>query len=924
MSVLINNQSGLAEDLPQDQATAALQQGTHGLPLNDEQGNPVISSLADAPSLIQQGHSQPSPDQLNHLLEAAQYQTPQQQARAFSQGVMKSASFGISSGVLQALGHDKEEQQKLEQYNPGTETAGEVAGILGTGGFGAGNILSHAGEAAVAKLGIEGATAASRVGASAIKGAVETAIMQGGDEVSKAFLQDPQQSAETALTNIGMAGLLGGALGGGSKGAQEGLWQAAQGNKLTRMLSSIRSKVSGVADMTAADQAAQAVGINLSPEAKAAMMGEPNAVQMAEELKQSGSKAGGAFRQSIKQVEQDVSDSIFKSLGKSPEDIGALRDLSDYESGQKVQSALVSELKSISDPISAQFEPIKAKFASIDLPQGTHNEIGEKLNQMALKEGYALSESSPAMAEINRINKDIPNLKTLDDLRKYQSVARQNIMSTGVPQLGKQVSTIFRDAEENILNSALEKEAPELQQAHAAARDQYKNLMNTVDDLNDRLHAGKYYGPGSFINAVKEMAPEDVLRRIKGTNDANILKTLQESFPSTAEALKQYHVDNLLKRAVTAPGANETGINTRTLYRELDKMSPEMKDFAVPPSSLNTLESGRQLLSKLPKNINPSGTARTLDALWKKLPGGIGTVLSAITGHNPIMGYLMGELSQYIGREAPDAMKLSLLKFLGSAGEVEPKAFKTMVEIAHSAYEGNRVLSKAASSVVRDIPEVLADKYMPKSSDTDKIDKHLKAAELDPSQLTNKTANVATYMPEHAAALGMTMANTANYLNSLRPSKGKTNPLDSDRVPTAIESATYKRALDIAQQPLVTLDYIKKGTLGPNDIKSLSTMYPALYQSMKTKLMDSMTSHIAKGNIIPYKTQLGMSLFMGMPLNASIMPQAIMMNQTATLPRASPQGGPINQPRGSKQALKELPNLSATQSQARELDKKGS
>ena len=59
----------------------------------------------------------------------------------------------------------------------------------------------------------------------------EMALMQSGDEISKMITQDPDQSLQTAVANIGLAGLMG-AAGGAALGAVSPLWKATVGSKL--------------------------------------------------------------------------------------------------------------------------------------------------------------------------------------------------------------------------------------------------------------------------------------------------------------------------------------------------------------------------------------------------------------------------------------------------------------------------------------------------------------------------------------------------------------------------------------------------------------------------------------------------------------------------------------------------------------------
>ena len=54
----------------------------------------------------------------------------------------------------------------------------------------------------------------------AIRGATETALLGAGNEVSKLITEDPGQSVDSAISDIGLSGLIGGGLGAGFGGSR--------------------------------------------------------------------------------------------------------------------------------------------------------------------------------------------------------------------------------------------------------------------------------------------------------------------------------------------------------------------------------------------------------------------------------------------------------------------------------------------------------------------------------------------------------------------------------------------------------------------------------------------------------------------------------------------------------------------------------
>jgi hypothetical protein len=190
-------------------------------------------------------------------------------------------------------------------------------------------------------------------------------------------------------------------------------------------------------------------------------------------------------------------------------------------------------------------------------------------------------------------------------------------------------------------------------------------------------------------------------------------------------------------------------------------------------------------------------------------------------------------------------------------------------------------------------------------------------AQIDPTKLSEVTGNLAHYMPDHASAAGETIGRVVSYLNSIKPPTGRQSPLDPPRKPNSFEKASYKNALQIAQQPLIILQKMKDGTLTMKDMEAGHSMYPELMEGFRAKLMAKIVDVEHADIAIPYKTRLSLSLFMGQPLESSIMPQNIMASQSPPpVSNKGPQstGGPSQ---ASINGLKDSVQASQTPQQAR-------
>ena len=125
----------------------------------------------------------------------------------------------------------------------------------------------------------------------------------------------------------------------------------------------------------------------------------------------------------------------------------------------------------------------------------------------------------------------------------------------------------------------------------------------------------------------------------------------------------------------------------------------------------------------------------------------------------------------------------------------------------------------------------------------------------------------------------------------------------------------------------MVLEKIQKGTINSQDIKHLSNMYPSLYENLQQKVYNELFENIKKQETIPYQTRMGLSLFLGQPLDSTMMPQSIMALQPKMSEQQQmPVGMPMQQAQQGVQgrSLKNINKLSTqalTPGQARIVEK---
>lgn len=750
-----------------------------------------------------------------------------QQVKTGIEGIAKGVAGPLAPLAERALGENPEDIRLREEANPIAHGAGEAAGFVGSMLTGVGELpLIESGVKAAGKaLGLKAPKAlAARVAGNAIKTATETALIQGGDEISKLILEDPEQSSASAIANIGTAAAFGGALGTGT-GLLSPLWKATVGNKVGQMIEDFKGRLNYHLE-------------NPEPvEAVIKELGEHynNIKSMADEVY----GPEGLKSQDIAKAVPEISEKI---LSKSS------------EIEQKLVST-IEEMKANPDlyppRLVAKLEKEHRLFASAI--EGEGKTAAEHFN--------AAQDLKKQLQEYSRFDRMIkPVDETYDFVQKVKS-------------LGHDLRQGLEDS--NVWGKAAERQK--------SINKAFSDFLPSLKDFEKKFTVE--------VNGVRQIDPGKVNTYMNqlGKPNAEIKQTMLENFLKSADKYKD----------VIADTHSNLGLSNPFKHSPLNLAKSTLEEV-TPGAKLADM-----FVQKGLSRIAGHGMGATVGA-------GLGRLV-----HMPGVGAVIGEhaLGPVFSTVLPAIVK-PLMKM-----ESNPEALKAAVDHAMNIVKGESLMMRAAKSIFKTGAEAMPVGVLPKEKDIQKLDKYLKVAQANPESLLNSTSKVAHYMPEQASAMSSTIARASTYLNTLRPSTDKTGMLDHARTPSPVEEAAYHRALSVVQQPLSVLAHIKEGTLTPQDVKTLVTVHPAMYKNMQNKLISSLTDHISKEKPVPYKTQLGISLFLGQPVDSSTLPHNMQANQMLTQRALAPQQPNQGQTKPSQNSFKKLSSMYATPEQAREQTK---
>lgn len=182
-----------------------------------------------------------TPEEVQHHFKEQKFGTLPQQALTAVEGAGEGVAGPLFTAAERATGlTTPENMQARREINPVSHAVGQAAGLTGSmlAGEGVAPLLGKVGEAAAGLAGGEGIAAAG------VRAAAEMAMLQSGDEVSKALMNDPSQSIQTAVANVGLSALLGG-VGGSALASVNPLWEASGGPKLGQFAEDFKGRMQG-------------------------------------------------------------------------------------------------------------------------------------------------------------------------------------------------------------------------------------------------------------------------------------------------------------------------------------------------------------------------------------------------------------------------------------------------------------------------------------------------------------------------------------------------------------------------------------------------------------------------------------------------------------------------------------------------------
>lgn len=917
----ISGQEPVLGTIHPEEVSDALASGKYSLP----QGSPipVVSpdgvhgtvDPAEAHEALQNGYRYAT----HQDVQEAKYGGMKQQAISALEGAGKGLLGPLASGLELAGGVKPEDIRGREEANPITHGAAEAGTFLGSAlaGTGEAAALGEAGKAFQAATGLEKAAQGGRLaraGAEAAKAAFEGILYQGGEELHKAFIQDPSQTSDSVITNLGMTSVLGG-LFGGAVGAAFGKAATETATKEAgTFVSELDQPALEAGDLAANIKASDNIkpglkekvldAINLGKEKKSAseiraaakalgdapvlpgMTLESPLVQtqldalIHSRYTVSGSRVAGKFDEAYQHAAGVLDGAITAGPTGSKADLG-----------NAVKDGLTQKIRNEYAPIQAVYDELSSNHSIIPIGEDTAATLTKELSEIP---EFRVAPSSSSGQLVKQVLKDIDNVKTLSDLKILRDEIDVGAMASSKE---RRMAGILRDKLGEIEENAVEgfaKNFPVGDEAGSYVKsliDQkkaitpvYKQFITKVGELSEQLGKGKIHGVQDALRFMNELEPEKLASRIFSKGDSEFNTFFSKHFPEEFQTVRNYQRAEMIDKATRG----DQGFSPKAFFKAFNDLEPEIQQKLYTAAEIKKINAAETYTREgFPKNFNPSGTSH---------------LLAMREAYASPKGAIIANARDY-------AIEKAIQMASGSSEG------KQAVALAQATIKGEHTATRAVKSVfnaAKDMPSSV----IPMAAARARLDRLVSKAAEDPTRMLAMNDNNNS-IPEYNAPLAASAARVVNFLSTIKPNTTPANPLDGKRKPSSYEKAAYDRALDIAEQPLVVLPALKDGRITPSDVQALKTMYPNLYGKLSSKINEQIIEATHKGKLIPYKTRIGLAIFLGEPMDSTMTSQGILNAQP------QPSQSPPQQPGGTAKSyqskgLEKAPSQYQTPEQARQ------
>jgi len=877
--------------------------------------------------------------------------------RAFAEEGLGTATFGLSRQIENKLGiTTPEEQALIKEAHPVAAGLGTAAGILAplilTQGASAPVAAEQAGAAAAgaaaAATAAKGLTAAEmlnpvvmaskasqavteavaprvaglasglaqtspRAANALVKGtagamglATEGALYGVGNQISEDALGDPEALGEHFLPNVGLSTLLGGGLGAIFHGGLGLIQKPGQAVVKTGAdyLESMGKPVATFEDAVKAanfdnpqekktiieglrqlkdhaaqiEEAGQTLGVPVFPGQVSANDGVQKMWQI---LSDSASPIGQAEKQSIlnalKTVQQRIEGIVETGITDSKAQVG-----------QKLVDSLFAKADAAVDSYSSKFKELGLTESAIPLNERSVKQVIRNISRIPeIRQGLMPEYGQQLATRLERMT----NMEDLVLQIKYLGNDARK-MATANDMNGARIAEYLKAKLERLYESTVRRQFGKADQkfllgAYKEARREFAQTASKYGRLAAIMGKKRLGSPINFLRMIRDEAgfnADKLADKLFQKENSKFLEFFERDFPEEWNIVKGYQKAQMAEY-------KDNILNVNKFLKDYGKMQPELKNSMFTEAEQKTLDAAKTYMEAFPDPINPSKTAPTLGWMaFLKDP----IEAAYTTARDAMIKAGFGGIDISI----KDAPRTTMLK------KVADYANKTERSVKAGAAEvfSKSKMEKAMLAVTRGVPQTLDEKEY--HDLMDKINKTVSNPIEAHGMLEKSTAGLYEVAPKTAFSVQQKMLTAASFLNSKAPKPVSSRVLSPTYKPSKSELEKFNRYYKTIKQPTNVIKKIKTGMIMPEEMETLRVVYPQLLQQMQSEVIDKLTDHMADGKELPYRTKIGLSVFLEQPLINSLNQQSIAMNQaTFGAPTMQKEPGGIKPTSGAMQKM---------------------
>lgn len=766
------------------------------------------------------------------------------EAKAFGAGVGRGATFGLSDQLLTKTGLvDPETLKGLQEENPTASIAGEVVGTVapmflpGAGGanlvkgvsrlgMGAERLAAEAvGTGAKSLLGRAVQAAAPK----AVGSAVEGAFYSAGHVVTEQALGDPDLNGQSAISQIGLGALLGGALGGAV-----GLGEAF------------------IPPAVAA--AKEGLGKVLAKGRDEFVDNYPKAFEALSKMEGSGEKVSQLLRN--RHAPAADKDAVIREMASTLEEQHAtinkaLKAANKEVRGDEMRSLLADADVGLANgkyvEVRTQLDDlVKTMRAEPDLYPQSYARKLELIDgglERDLKRGV---EHSPA-----DVHERLNSLKRqLDDDIKYGK------MPTGAEQDAQAAVKELRFK----LKTALEDESVWGQAGvrQAAFNDAQANLLRTQKEFQ-KTFMRKTITPSGGVSYKMDPSKVTSFYTKAGTPVGDLrAKTLDDFVDASRRMVDE--IEASYKAA--APESFDRSV-LDSLSEKGSKQAADLRSRAALEQFENDLGAKSSGIGGLLKADIALDVARDAGLNVTKMVPGAGTLIAGYQAAKTLMN--------------PPAAVRALAKVeraIQATDRVIDSGVSAIVKGgARASYIGRGEISAGLSREFGQDADSSARTFERRVA---QIDKMAASPDLMQEELERSVAGIHSHAPRIVAAMHSAKVRAIPFLSSKVPRPPSVGVKPIKWTPSPAEIGKFNRYYKTVEKPLSVLKQAAAGTLTKESVEAMEVVYPDLLQKIRVELATKMAE---SKKDVPYRSRPSISLLLGTPIDSSMTPRSIASNQ---------------------------------------------